>query len=46
MSNATVIERAGRILAEAAQAPARVILFGSGAPGDSDANSGLDLRMI
>lgn len=42
----SVIERAGRVLAEAAQSPARVILFGSSARGDSDADSDLDFLVI
>lgn len=42
----SVIERAGRVLAEAAQSPARVILFGSSARGDADANSDLDFLVI
>jgi uncharacterized protein len=46
MLEASVIERAGRVLAEAAQSPARVILFGSGAREDSDANSDLDFLVI
>jgi len=46
MPEMSVIERAGRVLAEAAQSPARVILFGSGARGDSDPNSDLDFLVI
>jgi predicted nucleotidyltransferase len=42
MPDASIIEREGRALAEAAQSPARVILFGSGARGDADAGSDLD----
>ena len=42
----SVIERAGRVLAEAAQSPARVILFGSSARGNADANSDLDFLVI
>jgi predicted nucleotidyltransferase len=46
MPDASIIEREGRALAEAAQSPARVILFGSGARGDADAGSDLDFRVI
>jgi len=46
MGNASIIERAGRILADAAGSPARVILFGSGARGEADANSDLDFLVI
>jgi predicted nucleotidyltransferase len=46
MLEMSVIERAGRVLADAAQSPARVILFGSGARGDSGANSDLDFLVI
>jgi predicted nucleotidyltransferase len=41
-----VIENAGRRLAEAAGSPARVILFGSSARGDSQAESDLDFLVI
>jgi len=46
MGNASIIERAGRILADAASSPARVILFGSGARGEADPNSDLDFLVI
>jgi predicted nucleotidyltransferase len=46
MPDASIIEREGRALAEAAQSPARVILFGSRARGDADAGSDLDFRVI
>jgi len=46
VSNASVIERAGRVLAGAARSPARVILFGSGARGDHGADSDLDFLVI
>ena len=46
MSNAAIIERAGRLLASAARSPARVILFGSGARGEAGANSDLDFLVI
>lgn len=41
-----VIERAGRALIEAALAPAKVILFGSRARGDSDDRSDFDFLLI
>ena len=44
--NQSNIERAGQILAKAAGSPARVILFGSGARGDADADSDLDFLVI
>jgi predicted nucleotidyltransferase len=40
------IERCGRILAQAAQAPARVILFGSYARGGAERDSDLDFLVI
>jgi predicted nucleotidyltransferase len=40
------IERAGRVLAQAARSPARVIVFGSGARGEQDADSDLDFLVI
>lgn len=40
------IERAGRALADAASAPARVILFGSHARGDADEGSDFDFLVI
>jgi hypothetical protein len=46
MPDASIIEREGRALAEAAQSPARVILFGSGARGDADAGSDPDFLVI
>lgn len=46
MANASIIERAGRVLAEAARSPARVILFGSGARGEAGADSDLDFLVI
>ena len=46
MLEMSVIERAGRVLVDAAQSPARVILFGSGARGDSGASSDLDFLVI
>jgi predicted nucleotidyltransferase len=41
-----MIERAGRTLADAASAPARVILFGSHARGDAREGSDLDFLVI
>jgi uncharacterized protein len=41
-----VIELAGRRLAAAARAPARVVLFGSHARGDAGPNSDLDFLVI
>lgn len=41
-----LIERAGALLARAARPPARVILFGSHARGDSTPGSDLDLLVI
>lgn len=40
------IERAGRILAETASSPARVILFGSHARGDPRPGSDLDFLVV
>jgi uncharacterized protein len=45
-TNVPVIDRAGRVLADAASSPARVILFGSGARGDADPGSDLDFLVI
>jgi predicted nucleotidyltransferase len=42
----TRIERMGRILADAASSPAKVILFGSGARSDASADSDLDFLVI
>jgi predicted nucleotidyltransferase len=41
-----MIERAGRVLIDAAPAPARVILFGSHARGDADEGSDFDFLVI
>jgi predicted nucleotidyltransferase len=46
MADGSMIERAGRILADAAGSPARVILFGSGARGDAAPDSDLDFLVI
>jgi predicted nucleotidyltransferase len=46
MVNAELIGRAGRILADAAQSHARVIVFGSHARGDAGAGSDLDFLVI
>ncbi|MEJ7825953.1 MAG: nucleotidyltransferase domain-containing protein [Solirubrobacteraceae bacterium] len=46
MSEASTIERAGRVLADAAHTPARVILFGSGARGEAGNDSDLDFLVI
>jgi predicted nucleotidyltransferase len=46
MVSAEVIERAGRILAEAAESRARVIVFGSHARGDATDTSDLDFLVI
>jgi uncharacterized protein len=46
MVNAELIERAGRILAETAESPARVIVFGSHARGDASDGSDLDFLVI
>jgi uncharacterized protein len=43
---ADMIERAGRILADAAGSPARVLLFGSHARGDAGDASDLDFLVI
>ena len=40
------IERAGRLLAEAAASPAKVILFGSHARGDARPDSDLDFLVV
>lgn len=40
------IERVGRVLIEAASAPAKVILFGSRARGDGDEQSDFDFLVI
>ncbi|HXE45678.1 MAG TPA: nucleotidyltransferase domain-containing protein [Conexibacter sp.] len=44
--SAEAIERAGRTLANAAAAPARVFLFGSHARGDATSDSDLDFLVI
>lgn len=46
MVSAELIERAGRLLAQSARAPARVILFGSHARGEAGADSDLDFLVI
>jgi predicted nucleotidyltransferase len=46
MVDGELISRAGRILAGAAQAPARVLLFGSHARGDARDGSDLDFLVI
>lgn len=46
MASKEVIERAGQLLAEAARAPAKVILFGSHARGEAGADSDLDFLVI
>jgi predicted nucleotidyltransferase len=46
MVSAELIERAGRILAETAESPARVIVFGSHARGDASDGSDLDFLVI
>jgi predicted nucleotidyltransferase len=43
---ADLIERAGRILADAAASPARVVVFGSHARGDTNDSSDLDFLVI
>jgi len=43
---AEVIEHAGRTLADAAAAPARVFLFGSHARGDATSDSDLDFLVV
>ena len=44
--DAELIDRAGRTLADAAQSPARVIVFGSHARGDARDGSDLDFLVI
>jgi predicted nucleotidyltransferase len=46
MVDGELISRAGRILADAAQAPARVLVFGSHARGDARDGSDLDFLVI
>jgi uncharacterized protein len=46
MVNVELIGRAGRILADVAQSPARVIVFGSHARGDARDGSDLDFLVI
>lgn len=46
MARADDIERAGRILAETARSPARVILFGSHARGEAGPESDLDFLVV
>ena len=46
VDKAAIIERAGRVLANAASSPARVILFGSGARDTTTADSDLDFLVI
>jgi predicted nucleotidyltransferase len=46
MVSAELIERAGRILADTAESPARVIVFGSHARGDAGDGSDLDFLVI
>ena len=46
MVSAEAIEQAGRILADAAETPARVIVFGSHARGDATDVSDLDFLVI
>jgi uncharacterized protein len=46
MPNASIVERAGQVLAEAPRSPARVILFGSGARGDDGSDSDLDFLVF
>jgi predicted nucleotidyltransferase len=46
MVSAELIERAARILAETAESPARVIVFGSHARGDASDGSDLDFLVI
>jgi predicted nucleotidyltransferase len=46
MTTTDIIERAGRILAETASPPARVVLFGSHARGDARRGSDLDFLVI
>src|SRR4051794_40421871 len=46
MAEASVIERAARVLAPAASSPARVILLGLGARGAIDQDSDLDFLAI
>jgi uncharacterized protein len=46
MVPADLIERAGRILADAAASPAKVLVFGSHARGDANEGSDLDFLVI
>ena len=46
MVTSETIERAGRLLAEAANPPARILLFGSHARGSAGDESDLDLLVI
>ena len=46
MTTHELIELAGRRLADAAQSPARVVLFGSGARGELTRDSDLDFLVI
>jgi predicted nucleotidyltransferase len=46
MPDPSIVTRAGRILADAASSPARVILFGSGARGEVGPDSDLDFLVI
>lgn len=46
MIDGALIDRAGRILADAARSPARVIVFGSAARGEAAGGSDLDFLVI
>lgn len=46
MTTAEVVDRAGRLLADAAPPESKVILFGSRARGDADADSDFDFLVI